>query len=179
MSFVWSFKLPSIRQHVTFGHPCTYERSSSNAWTNHWSMVGLGGWSAKSLMEAHCGKSSPYVVSWPARGIPFTYSAPMVCLKWYGGIDIGSLRLPSPSGSTLITVGLLKNACGPMLSQCCAMWCDGDRLREDRSSAILGLSFKCTLKLSLAIWFALTFNQLCKVPWTLCTYRLRGSRMIR
>ena len=35
-------------------------------------------------------------------------------------------------------VGLLKNACGPMLSESCAMWCDDNRLREELVECHIG-----------------------------------------
>ena len=35
-------------------------------------------------------------------------------------------------------VGLLKNACGPMLSDSCAMWCDDSRLREELVECHIG-----------------------------------------
>eukprot|EP00434_Breviolum_minutum_P045124 symbB.v1.2.040389.t1/scaffold7189.1/size25065/2 len=40
--------------------------------------------------------------------------------------------------NTYHCVGLLKNACGPMLSQCCAMWCDDNRLREELVECHIG-----------------------------------------
>ena len=118
--------------------------------------------------------------SWPARGIHFIFNAPMVCLRWYGGIDIGSLRLPSLSGSTLITVWVSSKMrvdqcsqivvpCGVMIAVSGKSWL----------SAILGLLCKCTSKLPFAIWFALTYKQLCNDPWTLSICRLRGFRITR
>ena len=35
-------------------------------------------------------------------------------------------------------VGLLQNACGPMLAQSCAMWCDDCRLREELVECHIG-----------------------------------------
>ena len=40
--------------------------------------------------------------------------------------------------NTYHCVGLLKNACGPMLSDCCAMWCDDSRLREELVECHIG-----------------------------------------
>ena len=35
-------------------------------------------------------------------------------------------------------LGLLKNACGPILDHCCAMWCDDTRLREELIECNIG-----------------------------------------
>ena len=35
-------------------------------------------------------------------------------------------------------LGLQKNACGPLLSRCCAMWCDDTRLREELIECNIG-----------------------------------------
>ena len=73
------------------------------------------------------------------KGDPFHLQRPHGVLEvsWGHRYWITAIAL-SKWNNTYHCVGLLKNACGPMLSQCCAMWCDGDRLREELVECHIG-----------------------------------------
>ena len=76
-------------------------------------------------------------------------------------------------------LGLLKNACGPILDHCCAMWCVTLDSEKSLLSATLVPSFKCTLKPFSVTLFALTCKQPYNDPSVPCTCLLRGSKITR
>ena len=73
------------------------------------------------------------------QGDPFHLQRPhgVVEVIWGDRSWITALALPKWINS-YHCVGLLQNACGPMLPQSCAMWCDDSRLREELVECHIG-----------------------------------------
>ena len=73
------------------------------------------------------------------KGDPFHLQRPHGVFEviWGHRYWVTALALPKWI-NTYHCVGLLKNACGPMLSDCCAMWCDDSRLREELVECHIG-----------------------------------------
>ena len=73
------------------------------------------------------------------KGDPFHLQRPHGVLEvsWGHRYWVTAIVLPKWI-NTYHCVGLLKNACGPMPSQCCAMWCDDTRLREELVECHIG-----------------------------------------
>ena len=73
------------------------------------------------------------------KGDPFHLQRPHGVFEviWGHRYWVTAIALPKWT-NTYHCVGLLKNACGPMLSQCCAMWCDDNRLREELVECHIG-----------------------------------------
>ena len=73
------------------------------------------------------------------KGDPFHLQRPHGVLEvsWGHRYWITAIALPKWINN-YHCVGLLKNACGPLLSQCCAMWCDDTRLREELVECHIG-----------------------------------------
>ena len=119
-------------------------------------------------------------MSWLAMVIPSTWHAPMGSSKYYGGRKAGSLRLPSQSGWTpiivLVSFKMHVGQCLRKVVPCGAMTAAWGR---SLWSATLVLSSKCTSKHSFVTWYALTCKLPCIDPWTPCTYRSRGCKMIK
>ena len=108
------------------------------------------------------------------KGDPFHLQRPHGVFEVIWGIDIGSLRLLSLSGSTLITVWVSSimrvDQCSQIVVPCGVM-----KAVSGKSwlSAILGLLCKCTSKLPFAIWFALT----CSLQRSMDTLHLPVKRL--
>ena len=73
------------------------------------------------------------------KGNPFHLQRPhgVFEVTWRHRYWVTALALPKWINA-YHCVGLLKNACGPMLSDCCAMWCDDSRLREELVECHIG-----------------------------------------
>ena len=73
------------------------------------------------------------------QGDPFHLTRPHGVFEvlWGEKSWITALALPKWLNS-YHCVGLLQNACGPMLAQSCAMWCDDCRLREELVECHIG-----------------------------------------
>ena len=73
------------------------------------------------------------------KGDPFHLQRPHGVFEviWGHRCWITALALPKWINS-YHCVGLLQNACGPMLAQSCAMWCDDSRLREELVECHIG-----------------------------------------
>ena len=73
------------------------------------------------------------------KGDPFHLQRPhgVFEVTWGHRYWVTALALPKWI-NTYHCVGLLKNACGPMLSDSCAMWCDDSRLREELVECHIG-----------------------------------------
>ena len=73
------------------------------------------------------------------KGDPFHLQRPHGVLEviWGHRYWVTAIALPKWI-NTYHCVGLLQNACGPMLSQSCAMWCDDNRLREELVECHIG-----------------------------------------
>ena len=73
------------------------------------------------------------------KGDPFHLQRPHGVFEviWGHRYWVTAIALPKWI-NTYHCVGLLKNACGPMLSQCCAMWCDDNRLKEELVECHIG-----------------------------------------
>ena len=79
-------------------------------------------------------------------------------------------------------LGLLKNACGPILGSSCAMWCDDARLREELIECKVGSfvqSYRYTLRPVLVTWFVLTSRQPYNAPFIPCTYLSSNSKITK
>ena len=66
------------------------------------------------------------------KGDPFHLQRPHGVLEvsWRHRYWVTAVALPKWI-NYYYCLGLLKNACGPILDRCCAMWCDDTRLREE------------------------------------------------
>ena len=73
------------------------------------------------------------------KGDPFHLQRPHGVFEviWGHRYWVTAIALPKWI-NTYHCVGLLQNACGPMLSQSCAMWCDDSRLREELVECHIG-----------------------------------------
>ena len=73
------------------------------------------------------------------KGDPFHLQRPHGVFEviWGHRCWVTALALPKWINS-YHCVGLLQNACGPMLAQSCAMWCDDSRLREELVECHIG-----------------------------------------
>ena len=73
------------------------------------------------------------------KGDPFHLQRPHGVFEviWGHRTWVTALALPKWINS-YHCVGLLQNACGPMLAQSCAMWCDDNRLREELVECHIG-----------------------------------------
>ena len=73
------------------------------------------------------------------KGDPFHLQRPHGVFEviWGHRYWVTAIALPKWI-NTYHCVGLLKNACGPMLSDSCAMWCDDSRLREELVECHIG-----------------------------------------
>ena len=73
------------------------------------------------------------------KGDPFHLQRPHGVFEviWGHKCWVTALALPKWINS-YHCVGLLQNACGPMLAQSCAMWCDDNRLREELVECHIG-----------------------------------------
>ena len=73
------------------------------------------------------------------KGDPFHLQRPHGVFEviWGHRYWVTAIALPKWI-NTYHCVGLLKNACGPMLSESCAMWCDDNRLREELVECHIG-----------------------------------------
>ena len=73
------------------------------------------------------------------KGDPFHLQRPHGVFEviWGHRNWVTALALPKWI-KTYHCVGLLKTACGPMLSDCCAMWSDDSRLREELVECHIG-----------------------------------------
>ena len=73
------------------------------------------------------------------KGDPFHLQRPHGVFEviWGQRCWITALALPKWINS-YHCVGLLQNACGPMLAQSCAMWCEDSRLREELVECHIG-----------------------------------------
>ena len=73
------------------------------------------------------------------KGDPFHLQRPHGVFEviWGHRYWVTAIALPKWI-NTYHCVGLLQNACGPMLSQSCAMWCDDNRLREELVGCHIG-----------------------------------------
>ena len=73
------------------------------------------------------------------KGDPFHLQRPHGVFEviWGHRYWVTAIALPKWI-NTYHCVGLLQNACGPMLSQSCAMWCNDNRLREELVECHIG-----------------------------------------
>ena len=73
------------------------------------------------------------------KGDPFHLQRPHGVLEvvWGHRYWVTAIALPK-SINNYHCLGLLTHACGPMLAQCCAMWCDDTRLREELIECHIG-----------------------------------------
>ena len=103
---------------------------------------------------------------WPVRGDPFHLQRlhGVLEVSWGHRYWVTAIALPKWTNN-YHWLGVLKNACGPMLAQCCAMWCDDTRLKEELVECHIG-SF---VQVHIETFFSdlvriLTFKQPCNAP---------------
>ena len=106
-------------------------------------LVGLGDRGTRSFLDAHCCDPNKdlahpaYVLT--RKGDPFHLQRPHGVLEvvWGHRFWVTAIALPKWINN-YHCLGLLTLACGPMLAQCCAMWCDDTRLREELIECHIG-----------------------------------------
>ena len=81
-----------------------------------------------------------------------------------------------PSNSSTTSKNFLTPSCGPMLAQCCAMWCDDTRLREELVECHIGSFVQVHIETFFSDLVRIDLQAaLSNVPLTPCTCLLRGS----
>ena len=111
------------------------------------------------------------------KGDPFHLQRPHAILEvsWGHRHWVTAVALPKWINN-YHCLGLLKNACGPILDHCCAMWCDDTRLKEELVECNIG-SF---VQVHIETFFSdLTCKQPCNDPSVPCTCLSRDSKITR